>query len=186
MAPVTRNLATENLLPSSRKALSLSPACNGDSQPKKSAVIKRKNFFKRALSSDKLLSDNRKNALEGNKTESNGCPRVEIIYKDVAEENENYMDSNSDDFAPETPLSTRAFEIDNSELLRTDSLEQSAALSDDECSPLSPPDTPDKNRSSMVSVTSTLSQSERVVQEIIATEQTYVKDLEEIISVSII
>ena len=137
------------------------------------------------ISSDKLILDNRKNVTENRKTESNGYPRVEITHKDVAEESESYLDSNSNDLAPETPLSTKAFEIDDSERLRPDSLYYSAGVSDDESSPVSAPDLPDKNRASIMSVTSNISQSERVVQEIIATEQTYVEDLEEIINVRI-
>ena len=178
MAPVAENLPSESYVP-------LSPSCNGESQQKKSSATKRKNFFKRALSSDKLILDNRKNVTENRKTESNGYPRVEITHKDVAEESESYLDSNSNDLAPETPLSTKAFEINDSERLRPDSLYYSAGVSDDESSPVSAPDLPDKNRASIMSVTSNISQSERVVQEIIATEQTYVEDLEEIINVRI-
>ena len=184
---MAKTLPIENSVPSPRKALSATPTYNnGETQSKKCSLAKRKNFFKRALSSDKLLlPDNRKNANENNKTllESNGSPRVEIINKDLPEENGNYTDSNGVELAPETPLFTKTFEMDDSERLRPDSLYHSAGVSDDESSPLSPPDTPDKNRMSVMSLASNVSHSERVVQEIVATEQTYVKDLEEIIKV---
>lgn len=166
----------------SKRAASPQRISNGYTSPKSNSILSpkktSKRFFRRPTldkspSVDLVTQGNEK------KKQSTPQPRVEIIYKDPQSENESDK---------ETIVSSlkKAFESDGTARLRPSSIHSGDSLPStisEESEPvISSSQYLDVNMN-RVSTASSTSHTERVVQEILFTEQAYVKHLQEIIEV---
>lgn len=171
---------TEPFSSRSKRAASPQRISNGHTSPKSNSILSpkksSKRFFRRPT-----LERNQSIDLQtqGNdkKKQSTPQPRVEIIYKDSQSENESDQDNMVSSLK-------KAFETDGKALLRPQSthsgdrspstISEESVLSSSHCLDVN------MNR---VSTASSSSHTERVVQEIVSTEQAYVEHLQEIIEV---
>lgn len=154
----------------SKRAASPQRVSNGYASPKSNSILSprksSKRFFRRPTLEKNQSSDCSTHGNE-KKKQSNSHPRVEIIYKDASSENESDK---------ETMVSSlkKAFEADGT---------QSSYSEDGAPSTLSEQSAShclDVNMN-RISTASGSSHTERVVQEIVLTEQAYVSHLQEII-----
>ena len=172
--------AVEPFSSRSKRAASPQRISNGYASPKSNSILSprktSKRFFRRPTLDRNQSIDC---PAQGNekKKQSTTQPRVEIIYKDASSENESDK---------ETMVSSlkKAFETDGTACLRTPS-SYSGDRSPSTISEESASQCLDVNMNRM-STASGSSHTERVVQEIVSTEQAYVTHLQEIIEVRII
>ena len=189
MSPITNynqpagGATTDSFSSRSKRAASPQRMSNhGNTSPKSNSILSpkktSKRFFRRPT-----LERNQSTDLQtqGNdkKKQSTPQPRVEIIYKDSQSENESDQDNMVSSLK-------KAFETDEKALLRPSSTHSGdrspSTISEDSLPLLSSSHCVDVNMN-RVSTASSSSHTERVVQEIVSTEQAYVEHLQEIIEV---
>lgn len=186
MSPITNynqpagSATTESFSSRSKRAASPQRISNGHTSPKSNSILSpkktSKRFFRRPT-----LERNQSIDLQpqGNdkKKQSTPQPRVEIIYKDSQSENESDQDNMVSSLK-------KAFETDEKALLRPSSTcsgdRSPSTISEESLPLLSSSHCLDVNMN-RVSTASSSSHTERVVQEIVSTEQAYVEHLQEII-----
>ena len=187
MSPITNynqpagGATTESFSSRSKRAASPQRVSNGHTSPKSNSILSpkktSKRFFRRPT-----LERNQSIDLQtqGNdKKKQSPQPRVEIIYKDSQSENESDQDNMVSSLK-------KAFETDEKALLRPSSTHSGdrspSTISEESVPVLSSSHCLDVNMN-RVSTASSSSHTERVVQEIVSTEQAYVEHLQEIIEV---
>lgn len=166
----------------SKRAASPQRISNGCTSPKSNSILSprktSKRFFRRPTLEKNQSIDF---STQGNekKKPSTPQPRVEIIYKDPPSESESEKDNMVSSLK-------KAFETDGTTFLRpssTHSGDRSPSTISEESVPCMVPSHCLDVNMNRVSTASSSSHTERVVQEIVCTEQAYVKHLQEIIEV---
>ncbi|XP_078344784.1 uncharacterized protein LOC144630312 isoform X3 [Oculina patagonica] len=164
----------------SKRAASPQRISNGYTSPKSNSILSPRKtsmrFFRRPTLEKNSSIDF---PTQGNekKKQLTPQPRVEIIYKDPPSENESDKDNMVSSLK-------KAFETDGTALLRLSSTHSGdrspSTISEESVPSMGPSHCLDVNMN-RVSTASSSSHTERVVQEIVSTEQAYVKHLQEII-----